>query len=88
MREEAKFLRELSECKRIVDITDYYEKGEHSLMVLEYLEVEISSKHSKVTPPQYCLQMGDLFSKISSTAYTLTEEKCKNFVTEMVKVSI
>ena len=32
--------------------------------------------------------MGDLFSKISSTAYTLTEEKCKNFVTEMVKVSI
>ena len=45
MREEAKFLRELSECKRIVDITDYYEKGEHSLMVLEYLEVEISNKH-------------------------------------------
>ena len=49
MREEAKFLRELSECKRIVDITDYYEKGEHSLMVLEYLEVERSSKHSKKT---------------------------------------
>jgi len=67
VREEAKFLRELSEGKRIVNITDYYEKDQHSLMVLEYLEA------------------GDLFSKISPSYYTLTEEKCKLFVMEIVK---
>jgi len=37
VRQEANFLKELSEGKRVVDIHDYYEKGEHSLLVLEYL---------------------------------------------------
>ena len=39
VRSEAMFLRELSEGKRIVDIRDYYEKHDHSLMVIEYLDV-------------------------------------------------
>ena len=39
VRQEAVFLKELSEGKRVVDIHDYYEKGEHSLLVLEYLGV-------------------------------------------------
>ena len=39
MREEAGFLKDLSEGKRVVDIFEYYEKDRHSLMVLEYLEV-------------------------------------------------
>ena len=39
VRQEASFLKQLSEGKRIVDIHDYYEKGEHSLLVLEYLGV-------------------------------------------------
>ena len=30
---------------------------------------------------------GDLFSKISSINYQLTEEKCKRFVKEIVKVT-
>lgn len=38
VREEAGFLKELSEGKRVVDIFEYYEKDRHSLMVLEYLE--------------------------------------------------
>ena len=40
VRQEANFLKELSEGKRVVDIHDYYEKGEHSLLVLEYLGVK------------------------------------------------
>ena len=67
VRTEAMFLRELSEGKRIVDMRDYYEKNDHSLMVIEYLEA------------------GDLFSKISSITYNLTEEKCRSFVTEIAK---
>lgn len=67
VRSEAMFLRELSEGKRIVDMRDYYEKNDHSLMVIEYLEA------------------GDLFSKISSITYNLTEEKCRSFVTEIAK---
>ena len=39
VRQEANFLKELSEGRRVVDIHDYYEKGEHSLLVLEYLGV-------------------------------------------------
>ena len=35
------FLKDLSEGKRIVDIYDYYEKDQHSLLVLEYLEVRM-----------------------------------------------
>lgn len=38
VREEAGFLKDLSEGKRVVDIFEYYEKDRHSLMVLEYLE--------------------------------------------------
>ena len=67
VRSEAMFLRELSEGKRIVDMRDYYEKNDHSLMVIEYLEA------------------GDLFSKISSIAYNLTEDKCRSFVIEIAK---
>jgi len=67
VRNEASYLRELSGSSRIVKITGYFEKNEHSLMVLEYLEA------------------GDLFSKISSINYQLTEEKCKRFVKEIVK---
>ena len=67
VRTEAMFLRELSEGKRIVDMRDYYEKNDHSLMVIEYLDA------------------GDLFSKISSITYNLTEEKCRSFVTEIAK---
>ena len=32
-----------------------------------------------------CLEAGDLFSKISSVTYQLTEEKCKKFVLEITK---
>jgi len=38
VHDEATFLKDLSEGKRIVDIYDYYEKDRHSLLVLEYLE--------------------------------------------------
>jgi len=38
VRDEAGYLKELSEGKRVVDIFEYYEKDRHSLMVLEYLE--------------------------------------------------
>jgi len=67
VRDEAGFLKELSEGKRVVDIFEYYEKDRHSLMVLEYLEG------------------GELFSKVGASNYNLTEEKCKNFVIEMLK---
>ena len=40
VHDEALFLKELSEGKRVVDIYEYYEKDVHSLMVLEYLEVK------------------------------------------------
>ena len=39
VHDEASFLKELSDGKRVVDIFDYYEKDRHSLLVLEYLEV-------------------------------------------------
>ena len=42
VRQEASFLKELSEGRRVVDIHDYYEKGEHSLLVLEYLGVSFN----------------------------------------------
>merc|ERR1711942_197178 len=38
VHDEALFLKELSDGKRVVDIFDYYEKDRHSLLVLEYLE--------------------------------------------------
>jgi len=38
VRDEASCLKELAEGKRIVDIFEYYEKDNHSLMVLEYLD--------------------------------------------------
>jgi len=38
VHDEASFLKELSDGKRVVDIFDYYEKDRHSLLVLEYLE--------------------------------------------------
>ena len=44
VRQEANFLKELSEGKRVVDIHDYYEKGEHSLLVLEYLGVSLMAR--------------------------------------------
>eukprot|EP00091_Calanus_sinicus_P005153 TRINITY_DN15540_c0_g1_i1.p1 TRINITY_DN15540_c0_g1~~TRINITY_DN15540_c0_g1_i1.p1 ORF type:complete len:171 (-),score=49.96 TRINITY_DN15540_c0_g1_i1:649-1161(-) len=67
VHDEAAFLKDLSEGKRVVDIFEYYEKDRHSLMVLEYLEG--------------C----ELFAKVGASNYDLTEEKCKNFVIEMVK---
>ena len=39
VRAETQFLRDLSGGKRVVEIYDYYEKAEHSLLVIEYLEV-------------------------------------------------
>ena len=41
MQHEAEILFSLMEGKRIVTMFDYYEKREHSLLVLEYLQVSI-----------------------------------------------
>merc|ERR1711892_228056 len=65
--DEAMYLKELAGGKRVVKIFEYYEKNEHSLMVLEYLDG------------------GELFSKVGASSYVLNEEKCKKFVTEIVK---
>jgi len=67
VHDEATFLKDLSEGKRIVDIYDYYEKDKHSLLVLEYLEG------------------GELFAKVGASNYDLTEDKCKQFVLEIIK---
>lgn len=67
VRHEAAILSSLKEGERVVELLDYFEKSEHSLMVLEYL------------------QEGELFKKIGSKEYDLTEEKCKRFVKEIVK---
>ena len=39
VQHEAEILFSLVEGKRVVTMFDYYEKGEHSLLVLEYLKV-------------------------------------------------
>jgi len=70
VQHEAEILFSLVEGKRVVTMFDYYEKREHSLLVLEYL------------------QGGELFSKVGSSVYDLTEEKCKRFVVEIVKALI
>ena len=54
VHEEALFLKDLSEGKRVVDIYDYYEKNQHSLLVLEYLEVRVYN---------FCV-LGFIFKKI------------------------
>ena len=44
MQHEAEILFSLMEGKRVVTMFDYYEKREHSLLVLEYLQVGMAKE--------------------------------------------
>ena len=48
MRHEAAILSSLKEGERVVELLDYFEKSEHSLMVLEYLQVNTLKKKNMI----------------------------------------
>ena len=57
MRHEAGILASLREGERVVDLFEYFEKSEHSLMVLEYLQVNKSltlKKKNMMRTKEWC----------------------------------
>ena len=82
---KAKFSRvalfQMKECRTILHLEEYFESGLQSVILTEYLEVR-TSKCEEVCG-SFDEKGGELFERISSKEYRLTEDKCRMFAQQV-----
>ena len=77
-------LVQMKECRTILHLEEYFESGLQSVILTEYLEVRTSKcKELYDTMTRLDEKGGELFERISSKEYRLTEDKCRMFAQQV-----